>query len=413
LPSGEAQRGAETILDNLPLSLRLASEAEAPMRWMADPVGLRGVCEETERMLLALAVPTPSQRLLADQTAKLVAGVAYALDGLTLLLDAGRTLPTHRRYRLSVPDWAPAFVNAGRAFVTVSAVEFFWVVTAWPNGAFAIVFAAIVVLLLSPRGDQAYVGALAFTIGTAGSVLFASVIKFAVLPGFTTFPAFCVALGLFLIPAGVLIAKSRQPATLGFALAMGFNFVPLLAPSNRMSYDTAAFYNSALAIFVGCAVAPLSFRLLPPLSPALRARRLLVLTLRDLRRLLIAPLPQTLEDWQGRVFGRLAVLPDEAEPLQRAQLLAALSVGEEFIKLRLISSTLGLGPELKVALDAMEQGDSAAARSSLERLDRRFASDPGARFGDAVLALRARANILALSEALTEHAGYFNAGAPA
>jgi hypothetical protein len=47
-----------------------------------------------------------------------------------------------------VPDWAPAFVNAGRAFVAIGAVELFWVVTAWPSGALAIVFVAIIVVLL-------------------------------------------------------------------------------------------------------------------------------------------------------------------------------------------------------------------------------------------------------------------------
>jgi uncharacterized membrane protein YccC len=412
LPNDAAQQEAEIILRRLPPALQSAPESEAPIRWMADPVGLRDLCEETRRMLLTLPVPTPSQRLLADQTAKLLAGVARALDGLTLLVDAGRPLPTHRRFRFSVPDWAPAFHAAGRAFVTVGAVELFWIVTAWPSGASAIVFAAIVVLLLSPRGDQAYAGALAFTIGVAASVLFASVIKFAVLPGLDTFPAFCVALGLFLIPAGFLIAESRRPAMLGFALAMGFNFVPLLAPTNRMSYDTAAFYNSALAIFVGCAVAPLSFQLLPPLSPALRARRLLTLTLRDLRRLLTGLLPPRPEDWEGRIYGRLAALPDQAEPLQRAQLLAALSAGEEFIKLRLMSSSLYLGAELNAAVAALEQGDSAMARTWLAQLDDRIASRPAGEANDAVVALRARATILALSEVIAGYATYFDSGAP-
>ena len=59
-----------------------------------------------------------------------------------------------------MPDWLPSLVNAGRAFVTIGCVELFWIVTAWPNGAFAITFAAIVVLLLSPRGDRAYGGAM-------------------------------------------------------------------------------------------------------------------------------------------------------------------------------------------------------------------------------------------------------------
>jgi len=59
---------------------------------------------------------------------------------------------------------------------------------------------------------------------------------------------------------------------------MSVNVMPLLTPTNQMSYDTAQFYNLALAIAAGCGVGALAFRLLPPLSPALRARRLLALT---------------------------------------------------------------------------------------------------------------------------------------
>ncbi len=207
---------------------------------MADPVGLRGICEEGKRTLLALPAGTPSQRLLADQTAKLLAGLAQALDGLALLVDAGRPLRGHRRFRLSVPDWAPGLVNGGRAFVAMGAIELFWIVTAWPNGVSAIVFSAVALLLLSPKGDQAYAGAMAFALGVAGGVPAAAIIKFAVLPGLETFPAFCVALGLCLVPVGFVMAQSRQPMVLAVVTAMGFNFMPLLAPTNQMSYDTAA-----------------------------------------------------------------------------------------------------------------------------------------------------------------------------
>ena len=112
------------------------------------------------------------------------------------------------------------------------------------------------------------------------------------------------------------------------------------------------------------------------------------------------------------MYGGLAALPDQAEPLQRARLLAALSVGSEIGQLRMISPLIDLGPELNAALAAVAQGDSAIARSRLARLDSRLASLPGAEPG-AVLALRARARILGLSEALAEHADYFDAGAPA
>src|SRR6185503_9145850 len=196
----------------------------------------------------------------------------------------------------------------------------FWVTTAWPNGVSSIVFVAVLVLLLSPKGDLAYGGALAFALGTAGAVACAAVVKFAMLPALQTFPAFCAALGLFLIPAGFAMAVSRQPIVTTVLTAMAFNFNPLLAPTNVMNYDTAQYYNSALAIVVGCGVAPLAFLLLPPLSPGLRVSRL---------------------------YSRLTALPDQATPLERAQLLAALSVGTEIIGLRQMPAHLGTAAELR------------------------------------------------------------------
>jgi uncharacterized membrane protein YccC len=425
LPADTARQGAETILRSFPPELRSAPDSGAPIRWTADPIGLRRLCEGAIWRLLALPAGTPSLRLLADQAAKALAGILYVLDGLALLLDApGRFLPGpgvttmlstvvfggNRAFRLSVPDFLPAFVNATRAFVTISAVTLFWVVTAWPNGAFAIVFAAIVVLLLSPRGDLAYGGAIAFALGSTVSVVFAAIIKFAVLPGRESFPALCVAIGLYLIPAGFAIARSRKPTTIALFSAMGFNFMPLLALSNQMTYDTAQFYNSALAIVAGCAAAPLAFVLLPPLSPALRARRLLALTLRDLRRLAIDPVPPTPDAWDARVYGRLAAMPNEAQPLQRAQLMAALSVGNETIHLRRAVPELGLSSELEPALDALAQGDCATAIVGLERVDCRLAalaeSEP-----QSSITLRERARILVVHEALVHHRAYFEDGA--
>jgi hypothetical protein len=114
------------------------------------------------------------------------------------------------------------------------------------------------------------------------------------------------------------------------------------------------------------------------------------------------------------MYGRLEALPDQAEPLQRAQLLAALSAGAEITKLRSISSLLGPSFQLDAALAAVAQGDPAAARTWLRQLDCRLASYPGAEPGDADLLLQARAAILALSEALAQHSDdYFDSGAPA
>jgi uncharacterized membrane protein YccC len=407
LPEDLKRQRADILLGSFPSALRSAPDSGPPTRWTADPLALRRIYEEGVRTLIALAADTPSVRLLADEAARVLAGMLHVLDGLALLVDApGPQPPISRSPWLNVPDWLPAFVNAARAFVTISAFALFWVVTAWPNGALAMEFGAIVPLLISPMGDLAYIAAIGGLVACIGSVISAALIKFAVLPAFDTFPAFCGAIGLFLVPVGFATVQSRQPAV--FAL-LGFNFVALLAPTNLMIYDTSQFYNTALGIVAGAAGAALAFGLLPPLSPALRVRRLLARTLSDLRRLATAPLTSRLEDWGGRMIGVLVAVPDQAEPLQRSRLLAALSVGSEIINLRRMAPRLGAAAELDAALAAFAQANSATAIAWLHQLDNRLASDPdqGPK-ADAIL--RARSRIRVMSEALSEHASYFDGG---
>jgi uncharacterized membrane protein YccC len=412
--SEDARRqAARIILRSLPAELRSVPEAGSPALWIADPLALRQVCEEAVRTLMALPAGSPSLRLLADETAKLLAGMLHVLDGLALLVDAPHVpSPGARDFRLSEPDWLSALINAARAFLAVGAVELFWVATAWPNGASAIVFVAVLLLLLSPKGDLAYGGSLAFAVGIAGAVVCAAAIKFAMLPALQTFPAFCGALGLVFLPGGFAMAVSRQPAVTAVLTAMTVNVIPLLAPTNQMNYDTAQYYNSALAIIVGCSVAPLAFSLLPPLSPAFRVRRLLASASRDLRRLAIAPILPAPDYWESRIYSRLIALPDQATPLQRAQLLAALSVGAQIIGLRQMATQLGAIAELDAALTDIALGHSTQAIAKLREFDDRLAStrETGT---EAAMTLRGRGRILIISEAIAEHGHYFDEGAPA
>jgi uncharacterized membrane protein YccC len=376
---------------------------------MADPVGMRRLCGEGARKLIAMPAGTPSLRLLTDQTARVMTGLIRALDALALLTGKADPPDAGRRARLHVADWWPAFVNAGRAFVMIGAAALFWIVTAWPNGALAITFTTIVVTLLAPRADEAYAVALGFSVGVGLGTVGAAIIGFAALPTVETFLGFSIMIGLYLIPVGAGVAQPWQTATF---IGMTYNFIPLLAPANQMTYDTVQFYNSALAIAAGSAAGALSFRLLPPLSPAFRTRRLLALTLRDLRRLATDPARSAREDWEGRMHSRIAALPDAAEPLQRSQIMTALSVGSEIINLRRIAPQLGLGAELDAALAALAQGHSAAATARFAELDRRLAAlaESGPQ---AFLALRTRAMVLLVSDALVQHGAYFDAGEPA
>jgi hypothetical protein len=193
----------------------------------------------------------------------------------------------------------------------------------------------------------------------------------------------------------------------GLFTAMTMGFVPILQPTNPETYDPQVFYNIALAIVAGMGAAALSFRLLPPLSPTVRTRRLLALTLRDLRRLAKG---HTQSDWEGHVIVRLSAMPNEATPLQRAQLLATNAVGSEIVRLR---RQFGLRVGLvEAAFAAIAEGQSTIAIARLSRIDEALsgvsAGGPATQH-----VLRTRASILAVSEALTKHAAYFDTGAPA
>ncbi|WP_024507969.1 FUSC family protein [Bradyrhizobium sp. ARR65] len=408
LPDDAAQQEADAVLRNVPRELRSAASRGYPMPWMTDPIGMRALCDDAVRRLIAMPPVTPSLRLLADQTARVLAGFSQVLDGLALLVAGPARLASRPgRFRLHVPDWLPALVSASRAFVTIGVVEVCWIATEWPNGAVAITWAAISVIVFAPKADEAHAQAINFTLGTGLAAVCAAVIAFAILPNVATFAGLSIVLALYLIPVGALMA---QPWQASMFAPMAGNFVPLLGPANQMSYDTVHFYNTALAIVTGCGAAALSFRLLPPLSPALRSERLLALTLCDLRRLATAAVERPGGDWEGRMYSRLEALPDQAEPLQRAQLVAALSVGTNIIQLRRLAPRLALVQELDAALAAFARGDSTAATAGLNVLDQRLASLSVTGPEDS-LVLRERGRVLAICDALVRHGAYFDAGA--
>jgi hypothetical protein len=105
------------------------------------------------------------------------------------------------------------------------------------------------------------------------------------------------------------------------------------------------------------------------------------------------------------------VLPEQAEPLQRAQLLAALCVGVEIIRLRRFGSLFDQPLGLDAALKAVAGGNSVVAAERLAQLDRQLSGLPESMKPGSQIRLRARASIVALAEALTRHAAYFGRGA--
>jgi uncharacterized membrane protein YccC len=401
-----ARAEADVLLQHLPSDLPAASPP--PLSSAGDLIRLRERYRALGRALLALPAATPSIRLLADHTAQVLAAVSGALNGLALL-SGGHALnvPHGRKFCPRVADWRPVLTNAARATMAMGAVELLWIVTAWPNGTEAIAFAAVGVTLFGRRDELAFATAMRFMGGAVLSVVCAAVAKFALLPGLSTLAAFNVALGVFLVPLGALTNQPWQTFTFTAAAAL---FIPILTPDNQMNYDTQQFYNNALAILVGIGAVALSFRLLPPLTPARRARRLLALTRRDLRRIATDPSPPTASEWKGLVTSRLLALPKDTTPLQLAQLIAAMSVGREIVHLRSSARRLGFASRLSVALDAFAHGSSALSIKYLAALDGELTVRPTDARGVSE-AMRVRGGILAVSEALSQHAEYFDARA--
>jgi uncharacterized membrane protein YccC len=310
---------------------------------------------------------------------------------------------------LRMPDVLPALINGVRAFLTIGAAALIWIWTAWPSGASFIIFASVAIILFAPQEDAAYAMARRFTIGTAVTTVFAAVVAFALLPQQSGFAGFCAVLGLVLIPAGALSSRPWQQPVF---VAMTANFIPLLGPSNPEVYDPGQFYNSAMGLLGGVGFAMLALQLLPPMPPATRARRLLALSLRDMRRLTGGRLPYTVKDWEGRIHGRLSAIPDSVDTLQGARLAAALSVGSEIIRLRHIARRFAMGAALEAALRAVAAGDSRAAIGELGRFDEALAALPAGGPG-ARVRLRTRGTIQSIADTLTRHGSYFDAKVPA
>jgi uncharacterized membrane protein YccC len=402
-PGSTGARDALHVLRTIPTELREVLEANDPSSWLSDPAGLRGRCRVAIKALAEMPSPTVTLRLLADQTAAVIAGLSQVLGGLALLAGNNvRENTADQSYELHVADWLPPLVNAGRTFAAIVAMQMVWIWTEWPNGAFAITFTAITVILLSPRSDESYAAAIKFTAGTTVAALGAAIVLFAGLPNVDNFAGFAIVLGLFLIPAAAMIA---QPWNTFLFVPIAANFIPMLGPANQMSYNTIQFYNTALAILAGCAAGALSFRLIPPLPQRLRSQRLLALSLRDLRRLAAGPNRRRQRSWEERLYNRIAALPADAEPRQRGVLVAALTVGSSFISLRQTAPQLGFAGEFDAALMHFSSGDCSAMMTQLEAADRKLADD------DELAVMRARGQLLAIRDALSDHRVYFETGA--
>jgi uncharacterized membrane protein YccC len=395
------ERDARAVYHELPRD-RLSADASGSAK---TPAELRAACCAAVRSLTRFNAETPSQRLLADSAAQGMLGMARALNGLTGVVDPPDMIPIRGTARLRVPDWLPPAITALRAFLAIGAISLFWIASAWPSGAMAITFCAIIVVLLPLQGDLAYSQSMTFLKGCVLGSAIAAALVFVILPRATTFPSLCLALALPLLPLGFLLARAKNPL---FFFAASVNFLPMLSINNTITFDASQFWNTSSAILVGIAVGAIAMLILPQLSPAIRTSRLLALTLADLRRLAKGASSRRREDeWESRIVARFLAMPDQAEPVERAELVAAMAVGNYVVRLRRVAPRFVPAAAVDAALQALAEGRSGEASERLKDIDRQFAAlprtGPGSR---AVLGLRA--GLLMVCGQLASYASYYD-----
>jgi uncharacterized membrane protein YccC len=398
LSTAASVQGREACAALVPL---VSNVAQAD--WLNDPMALRDLCGTQARRALQLPAADLSARLLVDCSAQALDALERAANGLVLVVKPGsERLDAGGNRLLHVPDVAPGVLNGLRVVVALVAAEVFWIATAWPGGPTMITFTAVGVILFSPRADSAYSSVVEYIVGATVAGGLAAILSLAILPSLHGgFLVLSLALGCVLLPLGAMSAGSWHQQAF---LAMGTNFLPILAIENRPNYDGDRLLNATLTIGVGMIAAAIFLRLLPPLSPVRRTRRLLALTLRDLRRLATGRRRLENRAWTSIVSQRLGAMPEQATLEQEAELLAGLSVGEASIALLEARPHVPGGDALDHAFASLARANVVEAREWLARF---CAHQSEGDTATAQRGMRAAVEAALIADALTQHADFF------
>jgi uncharacterized membrane protein YccC len=183
--------------------------------------------------------------------------------------DRGEELPEPNIACWLWSDPVPAVLIGIRSALAVAITPIFWFATARPDGAIAVIIAAVVCSLLASLEQPDKISmALAATVLVAAVPVFAT--QFYLMPLAVDFPSMAVALAPLMLTCGFIMAQPRI-GPLGLLSVVYFAFASNI--DNVMTYDAAAFLNSSLAVLVGIAVAVVLFAIFFPETPAYADRR--------------------------------------------------------------------------------------------------------------------------------------------
>ena len=269
-------------------------------------------------------------------------------------------------------DWGIALLSALAATVAMGICAFFWIVTAWPEGANAVTIAAVACTLFATLDDPTPT-LKALTTLLALSIPLVLLYQFFILPAVTGFELLSLSLALVLIPAGILMAIPRYNFV-GVALALGFT-VEMSLQTNYTA-DFAQIVNSNSAFVVGALIGLIITRLMRVIGVQTAARWLMRATYRDLAGLADSSAPMARDEWASRMLDRVGLLlfrrpRFEPRPTHEfADALGDLRLGVNIIETRSIAPNMSVPAQkcLTAMLTALARYFRALARGRVAPL---------------------------------------------
>lgn len=319
---------ASGVEDRL-LELRRAGDApDRPLQGLLDDARIwllrhEGDSEEAQRLITRAAMLEPGiepplvwrDALRLSLTARLAELIAAHRDVRTLreqiraptvraVSPSVAALLANTRRRVLHRDRGIALRAAAGTIATVLLGCAFWIVTAWPEGAGAVLIAGVCCALFG-SSDEPAPAVMRFFWGSLIGILVAAFYAYAVIPRVTSLPLLMLVLAPTLLVLGGMLANPR-PSFIALGALLGvLNSVGL---NDRYTPGFEAFANGSLAQLLGTLFAAVTVGLFQTIGTERSVERLIRAGWRDLARRSNLPGPPDAMGWTSRMLDRIGLL---------------------------------------------------------------------------------------------------------
>jgi uncharacterized membrane protein YccC len=152
--------------------------------------------------------------------------------------------PIHKDYGMAI--------HSGLSVILATCIAAgIWIFTGWPQGSAAAMMAGVLCCIFAAQDDPAP-AMLKFLNVAMVTVFAAFVFEFGLMPFVHGYVPLAAALGLVLLPAGLLMTR---PSLALYGMGFCVNFPNMLTLQGRLSLDLASFVNSNTAMILGMVIA--------------------------------------------------------------------------------------------------------------------------------------------------------------